>query len=269
MSQLLVGLIVLAGVNVPAQTTPLQPREIEAALNKRFKDQVVTLRVFYPDKELHLSSDGQYKGKNQQGSWTLWSKIKIDAIEVTARRLVIRGQRYYVAYHTEKGRFINIASRDNAAIFIDFGSTPVTPESVQSALENVALKKEERLSDIVPTEWQGVLRADERGDPIPSPKSVQGPAKVGEGVRAPRVLSAPDPTYGKEARKAKLEGRVVLWVVLNPDGRIGEVRIVKPLGMGLDERAVDAVRTWRFEPAKRDGVPVPVQINIEVNYRLW
>jgi len=96
-----------------------------------------------------------------------------------------------------------------------------------------------------------------------------GPYRVGGGVSAPRVLYAPDPEYSEEARKAKYQGTVVLWVVVGPDGRPRDIRVQRSLGLGLDEKAMEAVRSWKFEPAKKDGQPVAVQINVEVNFRLY
>jgi TonB family protein len=96
-----------------------------------------------------------------------------------------------------------------------------------------------------------------------------GVYKVGGGVSAPRAIYDPDPEYSEEARKAKHQGKVILWVVVGPDGRPRDVRVARPLGMGLDEKAVAAVRKWRFEPAVKDGKPVAVQVNIEVSFRLY
>jgi periplasmic protein TonB len=93
--------------------------------------------------------------------------------------------------------------------------------------------------------------------------------KVGGGVTAPRAVYAPDPEYSEEARKAKYQGTVVLYVIVNADGRPRDMRIVRSLGLGLDEKVLEAVRTWRFEPAMRDGRPVSVQINVEVSFRLY
>jgi TonB family protein len=96
-----------------------------------------------------------------------------------------------------------------------------------------------------------------------------GPYRVGGGVSAPRILYAPDPDYSEEARKAKYQGTVVLWVVVGPDGRPRDVRVQRSLGLGLDEKAMEAVKSWKFEPARKDGQPVAVQINVEVNFRLY
>jgi TonB family protein len=92
---------------------------------------------------------------------------------------------------------------------------------------------------------------------------------LGEGVQAPKPIFAPDPEYSEEARKAKYQGVVVLWLIVGPDGQPRDIKVSRPLGMGLDQKAIEAVRKWKFEPAKKDGVPVAVQINVEVNFRLY
>ena len=96
-----------------------------------------------------------------------------------------------------------------------------------------------------------------------------GVYRVGGGVSAPRAIYEPDPEYSEEARKAKHQGTVILWVVIGADGHAHDVRVQRSLGMGLDEKAVEAVRKWKFEPALKDGHQVAVQVNVEVNFRLY
>jgi len=96
-----------------------------------------------------------------------------------------------------------------------------------------------------------------------------GVFRVGGGVSAPRALNTPDPDYSEEARKAKYQGTVVLWLIVDQGGRPRDVKVARSLGMGLDQKAIEAVRKWTFEPAMKDGKPVAVQINVEVNFRLY
>lgn len=96
-----------------------------------------------------------------------------------------------------------------------------------------------------------------------------GVFRVGGGVSAPKQIYAPDPEYSEEARKAKYSGVCVLWLVVGPDGKPRDIRVGRTLGLGLDEKAVEAVKTWRFEPAMKDGRPVAVEINVEVTFRLY
>jgi TonB family protein len=96
-----------------------------------------------------------------------------------------------------------------------------------------------------------------------------GVFRVGGGVSAPRAIFAPDPEYSEEARKAKFQGTVVLYVVVGPDGRPRDIRVTRSLGLGLDEKAMEAVKQWKFEPAMKDGHPVAVAVNVEVGFHLY
>jgi periplasmic protein TonB len=96
-----------------------------------------------------------------------------------------------------------------------------------------------------------------------------GVFRVGGGVSAPRALETPDPEYSEEARKAKYQGTCVLWLIVGPDGKPRDIKVARVLGMGLDQKAIEAVRNWKFIPAMKDGRPVAVQINVEVNFRLY
>ena len=92
---------------------------------------------------------------------------------------------------------------------------------------------------------------------------------VGGGVSAPRVIFQPDVEFSDEARKAKYQGTCVLALVVGPDGRPRDIRVTSSLGMGLDEKAVEAARKYRFEPAMKDGHPVAVEIGLEVDFHLY
>jgi periplasmic protein TonB len=96
-----------------------------------------------------------------------------------------------------------------------------------------------------------------------------GAFRVGGGVSAPKAIYAPDPEYSEEARKVKHMGTVVLWLVVGPDGRPRDIKVLRTLGLGLDEKAIEAVKNWRFEPAYKDGKPVSCMINVEVNFHLY
>lgn len=96
-----------------------------------------------------------------------------------------------------------------------------------------------------------------------------GVFRVGGGVSAPRAVFTPDPEYSEEARKAKYQGTCVLWLIVGPDGRPRDIKVARTLGLGLDEKAIEAVKQWKFEPALKDGKPVAVQINVEVSFRLY
>ncbi len=95
-----------------------------------------------------------------------------------------------------------------------------------------------------------------------------GAYHIGGGVSPPSIIYKVEPEYSEEARKAKFQGTVLLFVVVDEHGNPRDIKIIRPLGLGLDQKAVEAVEKWKFSPGKKDGKPVPVQAQIEVNFRL-
>lgn len=95
-----------------------------------------------------------------------------------------------------------------------------------------------------------------------------GPYRPGSGITPPGLLREVKPQYTEEARRLGVEGDVVLEIVVKADGTVGPIRLVQRLGSGLDQRAIDAVRQWRFSPAKRFGTPVDVLVEVAVEFKL-
>jgi len=96
-----------------------------------------------------------------------------------------------------------------------------------------------------------------------------GIRKVGGGVSVPALTHSVEPQFSEEARANKVGGMVVVTLIVDINGRPQNVHVVRGVGMGLDEKAVQAVRQYRFKPAMEDGKPVPVQINVEVNFQIF
>ena len=96
-----------------------------------------------------------------------------------------------------------------------------------------------------------------------------GPRRIGGGVSAPEVIYKVDPEFSEEARKAKVAGNVLVYLWVDGNGNPSHVRVARGIGMGLDEKAVEAVRQWRFKPAMENGKPVTVELNIEVNFQIF
>lgn len=92
---------------------------------------------------------------------------------------------------------------------------------------------------------------------------------VGNGVSAPRIIYDPDPEYSDEARKARYQGNVTLMIVVDPNGKTRDIQVQRSLGMGLDEKAIEAVTKWRFRPGMKDGQPVAVRVMVDVSFHLY
>src|SRR5580700_381812 len=95
-----------------------------------------------------------------------------------------------------------------------------------------------------------------------------GVYRAGNGVSQPKLISKVEPEYSEEARKAKFQGVVVLQIVVDAKGNAVNAKVMKSLGLGLDEKAMEAVKQWKFTPGYKDGKPVAVAATVEVNFRL-
>jgi TonB family protein len=111
--------------------------------------------------------------------------------------------------------------------------------------------------------------------PQPAPQQAQNnpplPAGVyrpGNGVTAPGLVSKREPEYSEEARIARLGGAAMIQLVVGEDGTGRNMKVTQPLGLGLDEKAIEAVKAWTFKPGVKDGAAVPVLANIQINFRL-
>jgi TonB family protein len=111
------------------------------------------------------------------------------------------------------------------------------------------------------------------GGRLPAPTVAAAPLppgvyRIGGGVSSPVPTFKAEPEYSEQARKAKWQGDVLLQVVVDETGVPQNIQVVRSLGLGLDQKAIEAVQKWRFKPGLKDGTPVPVAATIQVNFRL-
>jgi protein TonB len=96
-----------------------------------------------------------------------------------------------------------------------------------------------------------------------------GVKQIGGGVSAPKLIYSVEPEFSEEARKAKTAGNVLVELVVDPQGRPQNVRVVRGVGMGLDEKAIEAVKQYKFQPAMEAGKPVAVRLDVDVEFQIF
>jgi TonB family protein len=267
-----------------------QATEIEEQLKAGYQNKVLTLRHFYEGPKLQFDSNGQIIGAATTGPWTVDAQINIKEIHLHDRALQLKGQRMFLFFDPTANRMkdaIGITSNDPMSKeFPQFGgekwqefektadvevelalvSAPKDEKEVVTAMSTVFLTPDDDLAEFVPESWKYFVPRLE--GKFPTFRARDGVYKVGRDVSPPRAVYVPDPGYSETARLSRFQGTTVLWLVVTPDGSVKDVRIARPRGLGLDEKAVEAVNLWKFEPARKDGSPVAVQINVEVTFRL-
>ena len=102
----------------------------------------------------------------------------------------------------------------------------------------------------------------------PEPEVADGPIYVTGDVQKPEKLNAPPPQYTEIARKARIQGVVIVQAIIDEQGNVTNVQVLKGLPMGLSESAVEAVKQWKFKPATLNDRPVAVYFNLTVNFQL-
>lgn len=141
------------------------------------------------------------------------------------------------------------------------------PSRVDYQLRNVAITVKDRPN--VRLEYRPSYYADSFGgspfDGVPDREGVSDPDLS---IRPAVLIFKKDPEYSEEARKAKYQGTVVLKVDVSAEGKPTHLEAIRSLGLGLDEKAIEAVAQWRFRPATKNGQPVPVQLQVAVDFRL-
>ena len=160
--------------------------------------------------------------------------------------------------------------------------TVIVPPDIKVAMNNMPNLGDPKSSAIIPSNGTGsgsgigsgsgggVGSGNGRGVGPGEEAGIGGGVfRIGKGVTPPRVIYQTDPEFSEEARKAKYQGTCVLGVVVDAQGRPSNIRVLSALGMGLDEKAIESVKMWKFEPGKKDGHDVAVEVAIEVDFHLY
>lgn len=261
--------------------------DLEEQLQSEYADKVLTLRHFYTGDHLLFQPDGALVGIAEVGPWTLDSQIRVNKIAIGDHALRIRGRRVCLAFDSKEKPYrdvlaglaeSNVPDRDkledffrakNVDIEIALASEKPDLNGASSAMKAVFLTPEESIGDFVPDFWRDYLdRIEGRPQTVRQAAEPVYFVKPGE-ASAPHATYTPNPDFSEEARRAKYQGKMTVAFVVAPSGTVKDVRIVSPLGMGLDDRAVASVSTWKFEPGMKDGKPVSVNVEVEVEFHLY
>ena len=246
-------------------------KDVEARLAGPF----VLVRGMYGGERLDFDAQGNLVGSAQRTALTL-SAITDLKIRMTDAELEVAGKRAGLEFDAATPdapvmeRSEGVGKHDKLVVRI--ARDPRRPEELSAALNKVfAVGFDDALVDSAPDYWQPWLRHDlHPGDAISAPPFAAGVAKFPmRGVTPPRLTFDPDPEFSDSARRRKFKGTFVAGLIVDENGNPQHVYVVRPLGMGLDELAIAAVKRYRFMPAMRDGAPVAVLIHIEVNFRIY
>jgi len=288
-----------------AASVPASAQSASAALNQ-FNGKILVLRHPLENNSQQYDAEGNPLS-GVEGPWTVYGGILIDHVSLRSDQLRIEGRRMLFLF--EKGRpklmeFKTLKDRrvepfkPQVKLEIKLEHPLDSDEQAHALLGRIFFLNSSDFSNSLPEFWRKYLADKLTYDPSqaqeaefswkepPSPKrelvhmepaatrdSNPDPDQtifhVGPGVSTPRATFTPEPQFSEIARYEKFQGVIVASVIVGTDGRLHGIRVVRPLGLGLDDSALSTLQTWRFDPAKRDGKPVAVEMNIEVDFHLY
>jgi TonB family protein len=298
-----VTLAVLLVISSSARGDDLQHR-----LRTQYQGKTLVLRGFYTGDKLRYDATGALASSATPGDWTSDGFVVLDRFHESGTRLVVEVHRLLVTRLTPEFGF-SAAKRKSAddrktepavlKIEIDFGTIAPSAEQVAVAMSRIFLNEQDSLVDLVPEYWkpcvrEGLAWKDENcrfssqllaipgvslSDNIPripatlgsgsQPASRSQAFRVGNGVSPPKAIYQPEPEFSESARAARYQGSATLGLIVSAEGKPTKILILRPLGAGLDAKAVQAVQTWKFKPAEKEGQPVRVEIAVEVSFHLY
>ncbi|MGB7189652.1 MAG: energy transducer TonB [Acidobacteriaceae bacterium] len=259
-----------------------QPAPSLKQAEKELKGKTVFLRGMEAGDKLVFDAQGAEVGSYQTGSFA-YSAIQIQKIHLTDAQLEMRGKRVALVLHAKSNTLLLsdaqfVPLHENVDVVI--GVDAAHPEAIDAAIGKVfAFSAAEVVGGLPPVAEKIALYS--LGSDAPPVGKTETPYKPGTpGLSPPRLLHSVAPAFTDEARQNKASGLCVLSMIVDTTGRPEHIRIVqslaagglktnRPLDGGLQFNAVKAASQYRFDPARLRGTPVPVAINVVVNFRIY
>jgi TonB family protein len=263
---------------------------LDGVLASDYPNKIVTMRHFYAGDRLRFYADGTLVESAPAGTFTSDGRIEVRDANLQEGLLTVRGRRIYLVYDAKRKQLVDALNtigdsptkqqkeiektlrKRMVTVEIQMAPDP-DPKEIPEALRAVFLGPEEPLTNIAPPYYRDFFaQVDGRSAAPQLPAGVLHVSSTQDkpgAVSAPHATFVPDPEYSEGARQLKLQGTVIVSLIVDPSGSVRDPQIAVPAGAGLDDQAIAAVRRWKFQPAQKDGAAVPVALSVEVDFRLY
>lgn len=234
-------------------------QSIKDALDQKYKNKLLALRTSFSSGDQKFDSDGHLLSDPAHGAWLVYGGIYVEKLDLSADTLQLEGPRGALSNSQKDGKPILIAFSKPVRIEIHLLQPINSLDDAEAVLGHVFFLGKDWAEHAKP-EFR-LANDNTFGETI---------YHAGQDhTKFPKPVHTPIPEFGEKARKAKYSATVLMNIVVDKSGHVTRIRIDRAAGMDLDDRAVERVKTWRFEPATRDGQKVAVEMPIEVSFNLY
>lgn len=230
-------------------------RAFLAAARREWVGRVGLLRGFPRRDKLRYDPAGRPLRTLRPGPWTL-AEMRVDRVDFRGGWLRLRGVREGLLLPN----FESVSWHEALAVRVRLGADPLNRATIRMLNRGIFISMAE-LPAAVPAYWRRFAGG-------PSPQHRRHARRIRGAVVNPREVYAPNPRYTRAARRFGLTGGSEIRFLVGLDGRAHQIRIVRPIGLGLDDNAVRAVRSWRFQPGRIGGVPTAMVAHTWINFHL-
>jgi len=267
------ALLITALPSCSAQTAA---PDIANGIERDLKHKLLTLRGLYRTEKLHFAPDGKPLTAAEVSFGPSDAMFDLQRAEQKNGKLVLTGDLPAIHYNSDTGKISYTEGHILRVVEIDMPDP--TWAAAMDSFWKVFFKPEEQVAAPCQPDEAEAFRAwaAQPGQAVPD-QSLKPPKCLPTGERLPsrryvtppRAKYDPEPNYTDKAKSAHVQGTCQLSVIIDPQGRISAIMIQKPLGDGLDEEAVKAVHTWKFDPPIADGSPAAIVVKVEVSFHLY
>lgn len=258
--------------------------ELGKVLNDSYGGKALHLRHSFKSRSQDYDVEGKALNTGDEGPWTLYGGIAVRKISLATDAIRVDGKRVSYVFDQHDKRMNPLEEKDDLKIKIRLNGPLTSADQANAVLGRVFAVTQEDIVNSAPQYWQEFLKGHVGPHLLPDSAGATRPHPPGDsdntgdekifhigdpGLTPPKILYRREPEFSEAARRHHIQGVIGLNVVVDSAGRVGKVSIARAVGMGLEENAIEEVRNWRFQPATKDGVPVPVRVYIEVDYHLY
>jgi TonB family protein len=234
-------------------------QSIKDALDQKYKNKLLALRTPFSSGDQKFDSDGRLLSDPARGAWLVYGGIYVEKLNLSADTLRVEGPRGDISDIKGNGKPILTTFSKPVQIEIHLLQPINSLDEAETVLGRVFFVGNDAAEHARP-EFR-LARSSTSADTV---------YQIGQDhTKFPRPLQTPLPDFSAKAQKAKYQATVLMTIVVDKSGNVDRIRIDRAAGMDLDDRAVEKVKTWRFEPATRNGQRVAVEMPIEVSFNLY